>query len=279
MIDKKLDYVAARFAEEIKSHELSVLNDNGVHRCLKLARPGSSVYAFFINTWPGHLCISGDTGCAVFNRLYDMIEFFRGERVNLSYWAEKIVSNSEFGHGAKSWDREDAEEQIMSYFEDWKKEKLEDLAAEVEEINEAIAEIESCISDDEDYDKAQGQAEIAELKEKIIGISDDANNDIETELEKIKSELIAYADSEYELSKAWESYESSDDGVDYSEFYESFSSCKSYTHRYMWQCHAIVWAIKQYDMYKEKEKCGNLESAPVAAEAIAACTSPENEKA
>jgi hypothetical protein len=253
-MDRNLKAVSDRFAEDIKNHKLSVLTDNGVNRCLLFKRPDSSNYAFFITTWPGHLCISGDMGCTVFQRLQDMFEFFRGERVNLGYWAQKIVSNSEFGRGSVAWDSDAAEDVIMRMFNHWKEERLGDLAAEVEELNECIAEIELCIKDDPDYDKTQAESEISEIKGKITAAENAINCVIETELEKIKDELISNANSAYELSRAYENYENSDNGVDFSDLCEYFSNCKVYTHQFIWQCHAIVWAIKQYDELTGGEK-------------------------
>lgn len=85
-----LTQVAERFSTDIAAHTLTVLHDDGLYRHLRFSRPGSSTYSFDIVTWPGVLTIHGDMGTYVFSRLQDMFDFFRGDRINPSYWAQKL---------------------------------------------------------------------------------------------------------------------------------------------------------------------------------------------
>lgn len=81
------------FLNMVKEHEMRVLLDSGVHRCVRFAKPGGRIEnSFTLTTWPGHLCISGDRGTWVFARVHDMFEFFRGDGISAGYWAEKIVA-------------------------------------------------------------------------------------------------------------------------------------------------------------------------------------------
>lgn len=88
--------VRKRFAEDTKDHRLEIVHDDGVHRCLYVSKASTSSYSFWITTWPGRLCFSGDMGCYVFSRLHDMFQFHRrgakGEsgKISFSYWAEKV---------------------------------------------------------------------------------------------------------------------------------------------------------------------------------------------
>ena len=91
------------FAKDVENHSMTVELDNGVHRSLYFGKGRDSCQHFRINTWPGHLCISGDMGTYVFERLDDMFEFFRGDRVNLHYWSEKVQSQSVFGEGVMEY--------------------------------------------------------------------------------------------------------------------------------------------------------------------------------
>jgi hypothetical protein len=79
-----------RFQETISEHQLTVIHDDGLHRHMRCARPQSSDRYFNITTWPGFLCISGDMGCYVFQRVTDMFQFFRSDdlAINPGYWAE-----------------------------------------------------------------------------------------------------------------------------------------------------------------------------------------------
>jgi hypothetical protein len=69
--------------------------DQGLHRCVRFARPGTSTYAFRLITWPGSLTIAGDTGTFSFRRLEDMFTFFRKSNpadIDYAYWAEKLTA-------------------------------------------------------------------------------------------------------------------------------------------------------------------------------------------
>jgi hypothetical protein len=81
----------ASFQASTRHHELAVLRDDGLYRHLRY-RGTSSSYWFDIVTWPGNLAITGDMGSYLFGRAAseDMLEFFRGKRINPGYWAEKV---------------------------------------------------------------------------------------------------------------------------------------------------------------------------------------------
>lgn len=84
--------VAERFRRDTADHVMTVMLDRGTHRNLRFGRLGDVTYHFTLTTWPGYLCVSGDMGTYVFARLQDMFCFFRGDRINPSYWAEKCVA-------------------------------------------------------------------------------------------------------------------------------------------------------------------------------------------
>lgn len=100
----KKESVEKRFLDDVKDHQLTIENDGEVHRSLLFKCPGSSYYHFRLNTWPGHLCISGDMGTYVFARTHDMFDFFRMDdkdfnfskdkqlNINTDYWAQKVRS-------------------------------------------------------------------------------------------------------------------------------------------------------------------------------------------
>lgn len=92
----------ATFRKDVAQHRMTVIHDHGVHRHLRFGKPGDSNLSFQITTWPGYLCYSGDMGCYVFFRVEDMFRFFRGERINPGYWAEKV--QAEDREGVKEYD-------------------------------------------------------------------------------------------------------------------------------------------------------------------------------
>jgi hypothetical protein len=81
------------FLEDVKDHKMEVVCDNQSVRLLKFRSPSTNCLWFEIVTWPGSLCITGDCGSFVFRRLPDMFEFFRGDNINPSYWAEKLEAD------------------------------------------------------------------------------------------------------------------------------------------------------------------------------------------
>jgi hypothetical protein len=92
------------FLKDVETHILTLLLDQGVYRHIRFRKPSDSWNLWFeIVTWPGTLVIRGDMGTWAFARIEDMFGFFRsglsgGElRINESYWAEKIESESRFG--------------------------------------------------------------------------------------------------------------------------------------------------------------------------------------
>jgi hypothetical protein len=66
-----------QFLKEVSTHQFTVLHESGLYRHLRFKRPGTGIMHFDIVTWPGYLAYSGDMGCFVFQRLDDMLEFFK----------------------------------------------------------------------------------------------------------------------------------------------------------------------------------------------------------
>lgn len=130
--------VADRFAADIANHELTILRDDGLYRHLRFTKPGEWAMYFDILTWPTHLCYTGDMGTYVFSRVRDMLDFFRGERINPGYWAEKVLAEDK-SDGVRRWSKELFKERILESFAEWAEgvdkevaeDALSDLRAEV----------------------------------------------------------------------------------------------------------------------------------------------------
>lgn len=97
MTDTEEQRALAYLLSQIGDHEMTVLLDQGVHRHLRFAKPGTSIWSFNLITWPGYLTICGDLETYVFRRLDDMFEFFGSNvgRINAHYWAEKLTAPKE----------------------------------------------------------------------------------------------------------------------------------------------------------------------------------------
>lgn len=112
--------IKQRSKENLATHQMTVLQDDGLRRHLHFQREdGRFVYSFDLVTWPGYLCITGDMGCYVFTRIDDMFEFFRNDScgINPNYWAEKITSPTR--NCWSEFDPEAFEQSVKEVFEKW----------------------------------------------------------------------------------------------------------------------------------------------------------------
>ena len=64
-----------QFLDDVKNHELTIHQNNGVYRHLTFKNADDCHQSFNITTFPNHLVITGDMGTLVFSRLYDMFNF------------------------------------------------------------------------------------------------------------------------------------------------------------------------------------------------------------
>lgn len=105
-----------RFLNDVATHEMIVIRDDGVNRHIKFKRPGTSCMHFDLITWPGYLCYTGDMGSYLFCRLEDMFDFFRTDRndynhnknglsINPGYWGEKLQA-VDSGSGFKQYSQD-----------------------------------------------------------------------------------------------------------------------------------------------------------------------------
>ena len=119
-----------RFLDDIKNHEINIVNDDGVNRLIRFRRPKDKGFGYWFDliTWPGCLCISSDCGTFVFSRLDDMFEFFRTDEeyqkkhpdriiINTGYWEEKLMAVSR-RNGAREYSHEELVINIKQYIKD-----------------------------------------------------------------------------------------------------------------------------------------------------------------
>lgn len=213
-----------QFLHDAREHQMSILMDNGLYRHLRFKRPGTSSYWFDIVTWPGRLCISGDMGTYVFNRLEDMFEFFRIDRrdwsykanglsINPGYWSEKLEANDKNG-GSTAFSADTFREKITQRFNDW----VEDNKPEDDESQEVIAAF-----------NEKKQALWEEIDACVLIEADNGEH-------AAYSAAMGFSSDEAER-------------FDFADFFEV--NCREFTFHYLWCCYAIAWAIQQYDKAKE----------------------------
>ncbi len=200
------------FLKDIVHHKMEVLLDSTSYRHLQFKNNGSSNMWFDIVTWPGFLSFSGDMGCFVFSRIYDMFKFFRYKdnslKINPSYWGEKLqaVDNDGYNPGYKEFSEDKFHKNIQYYVDSW---------LEPGDLSE----------------------------ENVKGL-----------LDKVREEVHAFADDgEYAACLAASEFYYDVNGRKSYQFFDFWEQDnREYTFRYIWCCYAIVWAIQQYDNFKEK---------------------------
>ena len=206
------EHAATRFASDIEKHEMKIVLDDGLYRHLSFRQPDRSFYWFEVVTWPHALCIRGDMGTYVFSRLHDMFEFFRGERVNPQYWAEKVVSGKV---GVEEYSAELAKQMIMEHVSD---EYLGWRDFYKEEVDQIRDEVRDRLLHDERLDwNAAGPAH-------------EAISDFQVELPLRPGETKPQV---FRFEDAWD-----------------WGTFEEYTVHFLWCLNAIVHAIKAYDAAK-----------------------------
>jgi len=110
------DEVKKAFQDDTKDHKMEVLHDSGVYRHLKFTNNGSNIFRFDVVTYPGHLIISGDCGCFVFQRLTDMFEF--NNWLSFGYVKEKCIAPDR-NSGYEEFDFDVLKKSVNEYFDYW----------------------------------------------------------------------------------------------------------------------------------------------------------------
>jgi len=137
----------ADFPNSIKDHKLTIIRDEGLYRHLRFSRPDTCTMRFDIITWPGYLAFVGDMGDWVFARIPDMLEFFRGDRINPSYWAEKVQAGEcrEYSEDvAREWIKEALDE---GEFTDEERDQVSEIVTDDGEVYTRLQIGDSCLGE------------------------------------------------------------------------------------------------------------------------------------
>ena len=204
------------FLKDVAGHKMTVLLDQGVHRSIRFAAEGKNSYFnhFVLTTWPWHLCISGDMGTFVFNRLEDMFEFFRtpsdkpGLYINTGYWEEKCEASDRRTNGTRVYDADRFKECVMDRFKEHEFDNRKAKASCLEQLKEEVL-------------YAENEYEAHTLASRFRFYANPAD------------EFNRERHPDFELTDFWE------------------CELKEYTYHYVWCCYAIAWGIRQYDKAKE----------------------------
>lgn len=202
----------AYFLTDVENHELIIVRDDGVNRHLRFKQPGTSSFYFDLITWPGCLCITGDMGTYVFQRIEDMFEFFRTDRqhgvgeglkINQPYWSGKLIavcSNGKLGGSAVEFSPDKfhrrVKEQLVSW---WRYGEL--TRKQRRELRE-------------------------EIEHQVLRHCDDGEARAYDTLTEFACEIDGRA---FYFSDSWE------------------WNLTDYTYHFTWCCYAIAWGVMKYD--------------------------------
>ncbi len=214
----------ASFLHDVRDHAMTILRDDGMHRHIRFAKPGTSCMQFDLITWPGYLAYTGDMGCYVFSRLADMFEFFRSDReyakrrgknlaINPSYWGEKLQATDKHD-GFRKFSEEKFDAVIRERFVDWVRYHRDDTSKE--ERRELWESIES----------------------EVIQTDGDSGG--------YRKQIAAYDFYHQVNSKVT---------FEFTDFWET--NVEEYSYRFMWCCYALSWGIEQYDDAKAPVAIGS----------------------
>lgn len=197
-----MTFATEYFERDIASHQMWVLRDDGVYRHLRFKRPGTMCMHFDLLTWPGYLCYTGDMGTYVFQRLHDMLEFFRRSenrapyRMDLRYWAEKLQAHDQ-NDQTREWSGEKFREEVRDFFDQHA---------------------------DEEWSQARRESLWTEIDEHVCSASYEDEHAAWVALRDFEHDGFYFCD--------WE------------------GDCRVWTHRFLWCCHAIEWAVSTYDAHR-----------------------------
>jgi hypothetical protein len=225
------DDAAAQFFKDVAQHQMTVVRDSGADRHLRFRRPDSSAYWFDVITWGGRLYIGGDCGAWVFDRVPDMFKFFRSDKGRINPGYWAEKLEATPDKGAKEFSEDRFREVINEYRVRW----VRDAAREGQ------------------LTKVQRRELWEEVDDRVFGALGDHG-----EHGAFQAAYDFSWKPEGTNRRAW----SFDDLWDH--------SFTEHTSRYLWNCHAIVWAIQRYDAFKAAEAVREANSSLETSEACAA---------
>ena len=207
-----VDEALTSFTKGTVNHKMTILKEDGVYRHLRFKTPDTFNLYFDIITFPGNLMITGDMGTWSFSRIEDMFKFFRSKERDISpdYWAEKLTSV----------DRNSYINTIKFGHEEFSEKKLR------ENVNDWISE------------ETTGHPI-------PIGLEEELNDLIAAHIDDGEYAVMrAILDFEFRYHNEYGEIKF----INFTDFYEVNN--RVYSFDYLWVCHAIVWAIEQYDKSK-----------------------------
>jgi hypothetical protein len=234
--------IARHFKNDFAAATMRVSREDGVYRHIDFAAPKSMNHLTLV-TWPYNLLVAGSHGSFHFERFgkdtEDMFAWLRGSRPNPESWASKLING-----------RDSVEEYDRSRM--------------VAAINDCVAE---AVEDDWAPEGLRAAVDEEVLGSHLLDTKDTAFQ-LVSEFEhglKYRAECSCGRFEDFDVhgsATTWEcskcrldgrkheSYVYKVGGFDFDGFTEW--SVDKLSYHFVYQCHAIVWAIGQYDAARKQ---------------------------
>lgn len=203
------------FLKDVADHQMQIIHEAGVYRHLRFHQPGTVCMHFDIITWPGRLCYTGDMGTFVFSRVHDMLEFFRPS----DYAKVDPLNRIDRRYWAEKIDAQDRADGVKEFSE----EKFS--TAVMERLVEWIRNNRSKTSKEERRELWES------VVQDVLGAEEDSGG---YRKQCAAHDFIHWIRPEMSFS--------------FQDFWEA--NVQEYTHRFLWCCYALRWAVMKYDEAK-----------------------------
>ncbi|MFE0650993.1 hypothetical protein ACFVZH_20630 [Streptomyces sp. NPDC059534] len=232
------DNVAGHFASDVPNHKITSQREDGPLRYLRFAAPKTSMTVIEVVTWPHNLVVAGSHGSFHFAHYAadreDMLDAFRG-RVNPDHWARMLVNGRD---SVAEYDRSLLEARIREYTREAIREGWAPRG-----VGKAVTEdvLQSGYLDDEgNATRVVSEFEygVKERWECSCGTTEDDGTRDRGVMWAIRHER--------ENGKTHNARSRRTEGFDFGDVWCDWS-IRSLDYHYVWQCHAIAWAVTQHD--------------------------------
>ncbi|MFE9003180.1 hypothetical protein ACFYOY_13710 [Streptomyces sp. NPDC007875] len=235
--------IAQHFANDVAEATMAVRREDGLYRHIEFAAPKAMTRVVLI-TWPYNLLVAGSHGSYHFERFgkdtEDMFNWLRGLRVDPDSWASKLVNGRD---------------SVSEY----------DRSLMVAAINERVAD---AVENDWAPEGLQDAVREDILGSHLLDTKDTAFQ-LVSEFEHGKTYRpecscgISGEEGSYSSATLWKIIDHKEDGeehkvrirqtagFDFDDFTEWNVDKLSY--HFVYQCHAAVWGIAQYDAARKPE--------------------------
>lgn len=229
--------IAKHFKNDFSEATLMVQREDGLFRHIEFAAP-KTMNRLVLVTWPYNLLVAGSHGSYHFERwgqdTEDMLNWLRGTRVNADSWASKLVN----GRNSVT---EYSREKLVSEVHERVQEALTDGWAPdglVDAVNEQI--LSSGYLDEE-----QNALRVVDEFEHGVVHRAECSCGEYAEFDDYSSAALWNATTHQERGKAHQIRVRQTGGFDFSDVCDW--SIRKLNYHFVYQCHAAVWAIAQYD--------------------------------